>query len=84
MIVVGTGGTDTDDTLELRLVDHMPEDTVRRWTAAYITHAEEKHAEGRPWCSVRRWRDEGLVHSSFIVCSVAGARLSLSSFYILQ
>jgi len=24
----------------------MPEDAVRRWTAAYIAHAKKKYAEG--------------------------------------
>jgi hypothetical protein len=45
----------------------MPEDAVRRWTAAYIAHAKEKHAEGWLQCSVCLSLREGVVHSIFIV-----------------
>lgn len=40
----------------------MPEDAVRRWTAAYIAHAKEKHAEGwLQWSGCLSLRD-GMVH----------------------
>ena len=55
------------DGIETCFFDHMPEDAVRRWTAAYIAHAKEKHAQGWLRCSGCLSLREGVVHSIFIV-----------------
>lgn len=83
MIVVGTGRADMYDGIKVCFFDHMPKHAMRRWAAAYVAHAEKKHAEGR----LRRdawfyWR-EGLVHSFFcrdapLVGCVLGCHYSTS------
>ncbi len=55
------------DGIKACFFDHVPEHAMRCWTAAYISHAEKKHAEGRPRCSIRLYRHEGLVHYCSIV-----------------
>ena len=51
-----------NDGIETCFFDHMPEDAVRRWTAAYIAHAKKKHAEGWLQCSGCLSLHEGIVH----------------------
>jgi len=56
---------------------------MRRWTAAYIAHAQKKHAEGRLRCGARLCRREGLGHYCSIVVPPKGVRPCLRLFYIL-
>jgi hypothetical protein len=50
----------------------MLEDAVRRWTAAYIAHAKEKHAEGWRQCSGCLSLRGGVVHFFYRDAPLAG------------